>query len=384
MVALIFLLLVGLAAANGSNDVSKGVATLAGAGVTRYRTAVLWGAVTTLAGSLFSLSLAGKMTKLFSKGIVSAQPTRAFTLAVLVGAAAWVTFASTFKLPVSTTHAIVGALLGAGLLLAPGAVNWGSLPQRVVLPLLLSIAAAYLISLLLNLVPERTPRCTCARPWAGAAGTRSHETQAPEGYGYGLALAMAVPAPDPQMALPGQPGAAVAAVPTMTAVDVACPVHGTVESIGSRIMTAAHWLSSGAASFSRGLNDTPKIVAIGAFALIPAGMTSTQILLVGSVSMALGSLLGLRVARRLGEGVVKMSHTEGLKANLTTAALVGLGAARGLPMSTTHVSTGAIVGTAGSRLSRLSGSTLRDFAIAWTVTPLFAAAVAALVYLAAR
>jgi PiT family inorganic phosphate transporter len=384
MVALIFLLLVGLAAANGSNDVSKGVATLAGAGVTRYRTAVLWGTVTTLAGSLFSLSLAGKMTKLFSKGIVSAQPTRAFTLAVLVGAAAWVTFASTFKLPVSTTHAIVGALLGAGLLLAPGAVNWGSLPQRVVLPLLLSIAAAYLISLLLNLVPERTPRCTCARPWAGAAGTRSHETQAPEGYGYGLALAMAVPAPDPQMVVPGQPGAAVAAVPTMTAVDVACPVHGTAESIGSRIMTAAHWLSSGAASFSRGLNDTPKIVAIGAFALIPAGMTFTQILLVGSVSMALGSLLGLRVARRLGEGVVKMSHTEGLKANLTTAALVGLGAARGLPMSTTHVSTGAIVGTAGSRLSRLSGSTLRDFAIAWTVTPLFAAAVAALVYLAAR
>ena len=370
MVALVFLLLVGLAAANGSNDVSKGVATLAGAGVTRYRTAVLWGTATTLAGSLFSLRLASKITALFSKGIVSAQPTRPFAVAVLLGAAAWVAFSTTFKLPVSTTHAIVGALIGAGLLLAPDAVNWSALPQRVVLPLLLSIVVAYGISLLLNLIPMRAPRCTCQE----SSGVTAWDRQAPAPPGEGMAFAASALGPV-------QTSHNVAAV---TGVAVDCPIHGTARRNGEKVATVAHWLSSGATSFSRGLNDTPKIVAIGAFALVPAGMTLTQVLLVGSISMALGSLLGLRVAKRLGEGVVKMSHIEGLKANLTTAVLVGLGAARGLPMSTTHVSTGAITGTAGSNLGRISGKTLRDFAIAWTVTPLFAAVVAALVYLAAR
>lgn len=162
-----------------------------------------------------------------------------------------------------------------------------------------------------------------------------------------------------------------------------CRVHrmaGGRKTIAALTINGAHWLSSGAASFARGLNDTPKIVAVGAFALVPAGMTSHQVLLVAAGSMAAGSiLLGLRVAKRLGEGVVKMGHVEGFRANLTTAVLVGLAANRGLPLSTTHVSTGAIAGAAGKDVKRLNGRTLRDFALAWTVTPFVSAAVAAAV-----
>ncbi|MEU4293170.1 inorganic phosphate transporter [Kribbella sp. NPDC026596] len=58
-----------------------------------------------------------------------------------------------------------------------------------------------------------------------------------------------------------------------------------------------------------------------------------------------GAARGGRVARRLGEDVTRLDHVSGLQANLTTAVLVGLGGARGLPMSTTHVSTGAIAGS---------------------------------------
>lgn len=79
-----------------------------------------------------------------------------------------------------------------------------------------------------------------------------------------------------------------------------------------------------------------------------------------------------------------MSHVEGFKANLTISVLVGLGATQGLPMSTTHVSTGAIAGAAGRELARLNRKTLRDFAIAWTVTPAVAAVVAVIVFLLAR
>jgi hypothetical protein len=63
MIVTIFIMLIGLAAANGANDVSTGVATLAGVGVTRYRTALLWGTVTTLAGALLSIQLGRGMGK---------------------------------------------------------------------------------------------------------------------------------------------------------------------------------------------------------------------------------------------------------------------------------------------------------------------------------
>lgn len=371
MTAAILLLTLGLAAANGGNDVPKGVATLAGAGVTRYRTAILWGTAATLAGSLTSLYFAAKLTKLFSKGIVTAAPTPAFALAVLCGAAAWVVLATVARLPVSTTHAIVGALVGAGLVLAPGAVAWAALTPRVVLPLLVAIGLSYAISVLLASLPRRIPECLCIDVTpatefgvAGACG--------PGGAGSAAFAPAPPPRPIPSLRL------------AMGTVED-CKVHAAgTRRIGLNL-NGAHWVSSGAASFARGLNDTPKIVAVGAFALVPAGMTTTQVLVLVAGAMVAGSLVaGIGIARRLGEDVVVLDHVEGFKANFTTAILVGLAANRGLPLSTTHVSTGAITGAAGTSLCRLNGRTLGDFALAWTVTPLVAAAVAAGVHLTAR
>ncbi|SEH03472.1 inorganic phosphate transporter, PiT family [Nonomuraea solani] len=346
MTVVIFILLAGLAAANGGNDVSKGVATLGGAGVVSYRTAVVWGTVATLAGSLCSLVLAERMTALFSKGIVSAPATDQFAFAVLLGTASWIAFATLARLPVSTTQALVGALIGAGLLLTSSgsSVHFEVLGTKVVLPMLASVLVAYTLSALLKQVRRHVAkehRCTCAGD------------DTPDGsYGSG------------------------------TAVLTECAVHRDRAARGSRVVTAAHWLSSGAASFARGLNDTPKIVAIGTFSLIPAGMTITQVLLTVALAMAAGSMVGgLRVARRLGEDVVKMSHGEGMTANVTTAVLVGFGAGAGLPMSTTQVSTGAIAGIAGHEVGRLNLRSLRDFLIAWTATPLVAAGIAALAFL---
>lgn len=347
MTAVIVVLLVGLAVANGANDVCKGVATLAGAGITRYRTAILWGTATTCVGALLSIQLGRGMGKLFSKGIVAGTPTTAFALAVLVGAAAWVALASLARLPVSTTHAIVGALVGAGLLLASDAVQWDGVLQKTLMPLLLSIAVAYGLSLLLSLLVTGVRR---------ASGRRrdTHRDVLPD-------------------------TTERAAVGTLQRTEA--PANA---STADRLMTALHWLSSGAASAARGLNDTPKIAAIGGFALIPAGYTANQVALLVAVAMTAGSLLGIRVAHTLGEKVVRMNHGMGFRANLTTAVLVGAGATLALPMSTTHVSTGAIVGSAGGDLRRVNGRTLRDFLIAWTVTPFFTAMVAAAVFLIAR
>ncbi len=158
-----FILTLALAAANGANDVPKGAATLAGARVANYRAATAWGALTPLAGGLLSLALAASLTKLFSKGIVTAYPSDAFAFAVLAGAGMWVALATATRLPVSTTHAIIGALVGAGLAFAPHAVAWSNLPTRIVIPLLASVAESYAISVLLNRLPKAAmPECICA------------------------------------------------------------------------------------------------------------------------------------------------------------------------------------------------------------------------------
>ena len=105
------LLVMGLAFANGTNDVSKAIATLVGSGVTSYRTAILWGTAWTVLGALAAGFLANAMLKTFSKGLIDStlplEPT--VGLSVLLGATAWVLLASTTGLPVSTTHALTGA-----------------------------------------------------------------------------------------------------------------------------------------------------------------------------------------------------------------------------------------------------------------------------------
>lgn len=349
MLGVLAIVLLGLlAAANGANDVSKGVATLAGSGVARYRAAIAWGAATTLAGCLLSGLLASQMLKLFSTGIVSEAPTPAFTLAVLCGTAGWVAIATVARLPVSTTHALVGSLVGAGLLFAPGAVVWAALAQRVALPLLASIAISYALSAALNVAfrekAQPANECVCvgvAELDAGAAR---------------LPVLHVATCPSTAAASPSERG--------LLRLD----------------LSLLHWLSSGAVGFARGLNDTPKLVAVGA-GLAASGVTAGALGVFVAVTMFAGALAGgLRVAKVLGENVVKMSHREGLLANVATAGLVGFGANLGLPMSTTHVSTGSIAGIAGADVGRLNRKTLRDLALAWTVTPVIGAAIAAAAY----
>ncbi|MBA3715923.1 MAG: inorganic phosphate transporter [Pyrinomonadaceae bacterium] len=349
IVAAIFALIVALAAMNGANDVSKGVATLAGSGITRYRTAILWGALTTLAGSLLSGLFATRMLKLFTGGIVAAEPTPAFTLAVICGAAGWVALATVTRLPVSTTHAIIGALIGAALVYAPGRVLWAGVLPKLAMPLLLSIAASYALSATLNRVFAKSEAeavdCLCVGVGELDAG-QAQFTQ----------------------------------INVVTGTTRECAGFGGHLKLSTETF---HWLSSGAVGFARGLNDTPKLVAV-AVTVLGARINMNLLILITAAAMFAGSLYaGRRVARVLAEKVVRMDHREGLLANITTALLVGVGANLGLPMSTTHVSTGAIAGIAGSDTHRLNRRTLRDLVLAWTITPLVAGIISVATYLIA-
>jgi PiT family inorganic phosphate transporter len=349
-----------LAAANGANDVSKGVATLVGAGVVRYRTALAWGVLTTLLGSFFSLVIASRMSVLFTTGIVIVSPSAPFALAVLGGTIAWVSYATLMRLPVSTTHALVGAMVGAGSL--AGTILWTSIWLKVALPLLASIALSYLLSAMLNRATRAWPQCVCVDVEQAYVGLNVFLS--------GGASIVAVGAPVPKIGV-------------TTSLHGDCAVH--VQGQRYSLLNGVHWVTSGLASFARGLNDTPKIWAIGTFALTSGGSTRRELLLIVALSMAIGgSVAGIRVAHSLARGVVNMNHHEGLMANLVTAILVGGGANLGLPMSTTHVSAGAIAGIAGGSVSRLNFRTLGGFVMAWTVTPVIAATIAMAAFLLLR
>ena len=98
-------------------------------------------------------------------------------------------------------------------------------------------------------------------------------------------------------------------------------------------------------SFARGLNDTQKIAALAVLAGASIGISAPSLFIVGAMVMGAGSLIaGGRVTRTLAERVTDIDPLEGLAASAVAAALVLAASIVALPVSTTHVASGAIVG----------------------------------------
>jgi inorganic phosphate transporter, PiT family len=364
-----FALAFALAFANGTNDVSKVIATLVGSGVTNYRSAIAWGTVWTVIGAGVAAFVASAMIKTFAHGLVQTGTTiePAVPLAVLIGAMVWILFASITGLPVSTTHALTGAIVGTGLVAFAGeGLIWGAIGKKIALPLLLSPFLALTLSLLIHPAIR-----TLAKRWDGAClcvMPASRALVAIDTHGGTRTLFQTSSFSQPIMAVPSQCDRA--------------GLRGLVMGLDT-----IHWLSSGLASFARGTNDAPKIVAILLIGSSTAAWpsASSQLVAFGGVALAmgLGSYLGgRRVTEVLAEKVTRMNHAEGLSANLTTSGLVLAAGTLGLPVSTTHVSSSAIIGIGLLKgMSSVRWTTVRDMVLAWVVTIPASALLACLAYL---
>jgi inorganic phosphate transporter, PiT family len=145
-----------------------------------------------------------------------------------------------------------------------------------------------------------------------------------------------------------------------------------------RLLDVAHYVSGGAVGFARGLNDTPKIVALMLAAeALPAlwGLS-----LVAGVMAVGGVLNARRVAMTMSQKITRMNPGQGFTANLVTAVLVAGASRFGLPVSTTHVSVGSLFGI-GVVNRKAQARTLLTILFAWVTTLPLGAAFAASVYL---
>ena len=368
---IVFLLLVvaSLAYANGANDVSKGVGTLVGSRLTTYRRGLAWGTLWTVAGAIVAVVVSVGLVRTFSTGLLVTPPAEGdlFSLAVAAGAFSWVILASRIGLPVSTTHTMTGAIVGTALAsVGVAGVRWPLLVISVALPLAVSPLVAGLVAYFLHSVSAEplsraSQYCICVE-------TRPTSL---------------VPASASVTMLSGDPSSvAVVDAPTVVVDDTASCERTTVSTrVG--LTDAAHWGTSAALSFARGLNDNPKIVALGLGAAAAVGLDSLWIFVAGAAAMGLGSYwYGRRVTNTLAERVTKIDPLEGLSASTVAASLVLLASFVALPVSTTHVSTGAIVG-AGLRsgAQAIRWRTVSNLIAAWIITVPAAGLLAAAVWI---
>ena len=142
----------------------------------------------------------------------------------------------------------------------------------------------------------------------------------------------------------------------------------------TRTLDALHFLSAGAVCFARGVNDTPKMAAL----LLGVGWLhgSAGMILI-AVAMAAGGLISAKqVAETLAHKITDMNPGQGFAANLATTLLVTTANISGLPVSTTHVSVGALIGI-GITTRQAKWRTVIPVLAAWVITLPVSALVAA-------
>lgn len=363
---LLFLATCFLAYANGANDNCKGVASLFGSQTCSYRTAISWASITTFAGSIASIFLAQTLLKKFSgKGIVPDQiaGSEYFLLAVAIGAGVTVIIATFTGFPISTTHALTGAIVGCGFVAVGLGVNVSALGRGFVLPLLLSPILAIAVTGTLYVLFRALRIATgVTKEWCICVGAEER--------------IVAIPQPSSAFVLRSAPATLTLAVDEQE--NCRERYAGSFLGINSQqVMDAGHFLSAGTVSFARGLNDTPKIVAL---LLLWKALDIRWGFAAVASTMAIGGLLNARrVAETMGKKITTMNHGQGFTANLTTAILVVLASLFGLPVSTTHVSVGSLFGI-GLTTGKANVDMMSAIVFSWLITLPCAAIVAGASY----
>ncbi|MFE1665671.1 anion permease [Microbacterium sp. P02] len=297
---------------NGFHDTANAMATSVATGALRPKVAVLISAVLNLVGAFLSTAVA----KTVSSGILTEDDaglpgiTVTMIFAGLVGAVLWNLGTWWLGLPSSSTHALFGGLIGAAVIGAGfDAVNWAGVLSKIVLPALLSPFIAGTIALVATYLVYKITRM------ATAAGSTSAFR------------------------------------------------HG--QTVSASLVSLAH-----------GTNDAQKTMGVITLTLIVAGYQETGtgpqvwVIIVSGLAIALGTYLGgWRIMRTVGKRITDIKAPQGFAAETSAAATILTSSTLGFPLSTTQVTSGAVIGAGvGKHLAKVRWGTVGRIATAWLFT----------------
>jgi PiT family inorganic phosphate transporter len=387
----------------GANDVANAMGTSVGSGAITVKQAIVIAAIFEFAGAFIA---GGQVTKTIRKGIIDPEPLTNNPellvygmLAALLAAGIWLMVASTRGWPVSTTHSIVGAIVGFAVAgIGIDAVNWGKIGQIaaswVVSPLLGGIIA------LLLMLSIRKFILNTENPFQNARK-------------YGPIYVFLV-------------GFIVALVTLFKGLKhlnlhfsgfesfIMAIIVGLIVAVIGKIMINRVKLDEGAdkefhyasvektfvpmmiftacaMAFAHGSNDVAN--GIGPLAavvsVIESGGQVAQkaslpiwILVLGGVGIVVGlATMGYRVMQTIGHKITELTPTRGYCATLAAATTVVLASKTGLPVSTTHIAVGAVMGVGLARgVGALDLRVIGNIVVSWIITLPAGAILAALFF----
>jgi PiT family inorganic phosphate transporter len=292
------------------------MATSIATGALRPRVAVALSAVLNLVGAFLSVEVA----RTISGGIVDeTQITPAVVFGGLVGAVVWNLLTWLFGLPSSSSHALIGGLIGATWIAAGGsAVQFGKIVEKVLVPAVAAPLIAALVATIGTFLVYRITRR--AREGGVRSGFR----------------------------------------------------HGQI-------------LSASLVSLAHGTNDAQKTMGVITLTLIAAGTLPSDadpplwVIIAAGLAIAAGTYVGgWRIIRTVGHRITNIAPQQGFAAEASAAAVILSSSHLGYPLSTTHVASGAVVGSGvGKRLAEVRWNVAGRMALAWVLTLPAAAAVGA-------
>lgn len=396
----------------GANDVANAMGTSVGSGALTLLAAIILAGVLEFGGAVL---IGSSVTRTISKGIVD---TAMFDvdgpwgadgpvllavgmLCALIAAAAWLHIATHFGLPVSTTHSIVGAVLGIGLVsFGISGVNWGTMLQImaswVVSPLLgglLAFLSFFAIRKYILSAPDPVAATIRTAPFIVGVVVSllvlsfiykvlSNRLDAPPILmSFGTAAAAGVIAGVLASALTRN----MVPAPGMSPYQFVERVFALLQIATACFVAFAH----GANDVANAIGPVAAVVSISqaGFASVPETVgVPLWVLVLGGGGIVIGlATLGYKVIATIGSEITEITPTRGFSAEFGAAATVLLASSLGLPVSTTHTLVGAVIGVGFARgIAALNLRVIRNIVNSWLATVPVAAAASALLFSVAR
>ena len=389
----------------GANDVANAMGTSVGSGALTIRRAIIVAAIFEFGGAML---VGGTVTKTIRKGIVDMDALGGDPMVIAVGmtccllaAALWLNIATYSGWPVSTTHSIVGSVVGFGLI-AGGfdAVNWavmGKIAASWVVSPMLGGLLGYLGFVFIKRRILNVDRPLLAlRGWGPIMvfpifailalsvlfkGLKPLKLDLALGPSLGIAVAVGLLA-------------SVVSVPLLRrATRIASEDKDDHTYRAERVFLVLQVLTACFVAFAHGSNDVAN--AVGPMAAV-FGATSGElgaqvavphrVLLVGAVGIVVGlATYGYKIMATIGKKITELTPSRGFAAEFGAATTIVMASKLGLPVSTTHTLVGAVIGVGFARgIGAINTKVVSGIIASWFITVPFTAILAAGLFLIGR